>query len=254
AQRARLGGDAAAVHAGDDVHARLVADGLERLADRPLQRGAREEHVELAAVDRVRAGARDQDDAGDRGLALARRAVARAGGQVDRDRGDRLVGDLLGVAGRRLLGVLALAAQQRVGALLDDVDLDVDAGDLGLDARGLVDVVLLEVLVAVGRRGRVGGGGDRVALRRGLVGRRLLGGWRVLGGGRGLLGRRGFLGRRGLLGGGLGSGCLGGGGLLLGGGRCLLRLFLGRGAVVGHQDVSSIGVGFWAACGCSGPA
>ena len=27
-----------------------------------------------------------------------------------------------------------------------------------------------------------------------------------------------------------------------------------RRAVVGHQDVSSIGVGFWAACGCSGPA
>src|SRR6185369_10153647 len=42
-QRAGLRGHAAAVHRGDHVHARLVAHGLERLADRPLQRRAREE-------------------------------------------------------------------------------------------------------------------------------------------------------------------------------------------------------------------
>src|SRR6185436_850322 len=247
AQRARLGGDAAAVHAGDDVHARVVADGLEGLADRPLQRRAREEHVELAAVDRVGAGARDQDDAGDRGLALARRAVARASGQVDRDGRDGLVGDLVGVARRRVLVALALAAQEGVGALLDDVDLEVGARDLGLDARGLVDEILLEAFVVGGRGGlggsaRAGGVGDRAALRaRSLAGRldgRGLGGRRL--GGRRLLGGRCLVGS-------------GGGGLLVGGGG-LLRLLLGRRAVVGHQDVSSIGVGFWAACGCSGPA
>src|SRR5690242_8284283 len=79
AQGVGLGRHAAALHPRDDVHARLVADGLERLADRALQGRPREEHVELAPVDRVRARARQQDHAGDRGLALARRAVARAG-------------------------------------------------------------------------------------------------------------------------------------------------------------------------------
>src|SRR3954465_2015020 len=78
AQGAGLRRDPAALHAGDDVHARLVADGLERLAGGLLQRGAREERVERTAVDRVRARARDEDDARDRGLALAGRAVAGA--------------------------------------------------------------------------------------------------------------------------------------------------------------------------------
>src|SRR3954454_17471392 len=53
AQRAGLGGDAAAVHPRDDVHARLVADRLQRLADVALQRRAREELLERAAVDEV---------------------------------------------------------------------------------------------------------------------------------------------------------------------------------------------------------
>src|SRR3954453_23062464 len=44
---------------------------------------------------------------------------------VDRDRGDRLVGDLVGVAGGRLLVVAALTARERIDALLDDVDLEV---------------------------------------------------------------------------------------------------------------------------------
>src|SRR5690242_4836777 len=48
AQRAGLGRDPAAVHAGHDVHARLVADGLERLADVALQGRPREEHLEAA--------------------------------------------------------------------------------------------------------------------------------------------------------------------------------------------------------------
>src|SRR3954470_11220833 len=61
AQRARLGGDAAALHAGHDVHAVLVADRLERLADVALEGRAREEDIERAAVDRVRAGAGQQD-------------------------------------------------------------------------------------------------------------------------------------------------------------------------------------------------
>src|SRR4051794_13262313 len=42
AQRAGLGADAAAVDPDDDVHAVLVADGLQRLADVAAQRGARE--------------------------------------------------------------------------------------------------------------------------------------------------------------------------------------------------------------------
>src|SRR4051812_41373020 len=75
AQRAGLGGDAAALHAGHDVHAVRVTDRLERLADIALERRAREEDVERAAVDRVRARAGKQNDSGDRGLALARRAV-----------------------------------------------------------------------------------------------------------------------------------------------------------------------------------
>src|SRR5579859_5264236 len=52
-ERAGLGGHAAAVHAGDDVHARLVADGLERLADDALERLAGEERLERLAVDRI---------------------------------------------------------------------------------------------------------------------------------------------------------------------------------------------------------
>src|SRR6185503_6047076 len=63
AQRAGLCRDAAAVHRRDDVHAVLVADGLERLADRALQRGAREELVERLAVDDVGARARLERDA-----------------------------------------------------------------------------------------------------------------------------------------------------------------------------------------------
>src|SRR4051794_1658565 len=247
AQRARLRGDAAALHAGHDVHAVRVADRLERLADVALEGRAREEDVERAAVDRVPAGARQEDHARDRGLALAGSAIARAGAQVDRDGGDRLVGDLVGLAGR---GVLVVSvAGERVGPLLDDVDLEVSAGDLRLDARRLVLVVLV-VLVDLLRDGlgggrrcggrRCGGGlrgslvgrrGERVALRALLVlrrlDRRLLGGRRLLAGA--LVDR--------------------GGGLLLGGGRGLLRLLLGRRAVVGHQLSSSIGVGFCAACG-----
>src|SRR5439155_5415299 len=63
AQRAGLRGDAAAVHGGHDVHAGLVANGLQRLADRALQRVAREEDLERTAVDHVLAGARLERDA-----------------------------------------------------------------------------------------------------------------------------------------------------------------------------------------------
>src|SRR4051812_48686070 len=63
AQGTRLRGHAAAVHAGDDVHARLVTHGLERLADVALQRRARGEIVERPAVDGVRTGARPGGDA-----------------------------------------------------------------------------------------------------------------------------------------------------------------------------------------------
>src|SRR3954451_17880301 len=109
AQRAGLGGHAAAVHAGDDVHAVLVADGLERLADRALEGGAWEVRVEGLAVDRVRAVARLEGHSGDRRLALAGGAVGRAGGEVDGGLGDRLVGELVLLVdglGRRLVEVL----------------------------------------------------------------------------------------------------------------------------------------------------
>src|SRR5215212_2083974 len=99
---AGLGGHAAAAHAGDDVHAVLVADRLERLPDVALERRAREELVHRLAVDGVRAGAGLEDDAGDRRLALAGRGVARVGGQVDRDGRDRLLDGVL-VGGRELL-------------------------------------------------------------------------------------------------------------------------------------------------------
>ena len=89
----------------------------------------------------VDAGARLEDHARDGRLALAGRAVARVGGELD-DRGDRLVGDdvlvALGavLALGRLVGVLAvLVAGGCALALEDDVDLEVGARDGGLDAR-----------------------------------------------------------------------------------------------------------------------
>src|SRR5918997_1737960 len=110
AQGAGLGGHAAAVELGHDVHAVLVAHGLERLADVALQREAREVLLERAAVDDVGARARLEDHARDGGLALARGAVARAGGEVDLDR-DRLAGDVVfvGVPAALVLEVLVVA-------------------------------------------------------------------------------------------------------------------------------------------------
>ena len=106
AQRAGLGGDAAAVHLGDHVHARLVADGLERLADVALQRGAREVGVQRPAVDRVLPLAGLQDHARDGGLALAGGGVARAGGEVDRGGGSGLGCGRFVARVRRRWGVL----------------------------------------------------------------------------------------------------------------------------------------------------
>src|SRR4051794_22475884 len=216
----RLRGHAAAVHAGDDVHARLVAHRLERLADVALQRRAREELVERPAVDGVRTGARLEDDARDGRLALARRAVARPGGEVVRDRRDGLVaGDVLGVvAGGLAVVVLVVRALAALGALHDEVDLEVGARDLRLLARS---GLLLVVVVRVG--GRLGGGGrlgHRLLSRGGLLGRRRgrFGRGGLLGdrlGRRGLLGRSRLLGRRRLFGDGLlrRGGVPGGGGL-----------------------------------------
>src|SRR4051812_13935127 len=111
AQRARLGRDAAAVHAGDDVHPVLEAHRLQGLADRALQGRPREELVQRAAVDQIAAGARLEDHAGDRRLALAGRPVARVLGELDLGRDRLLVDDVL-VVGRRLgllgVGILVL--------------------------------------------------------------------------------------------------------------------------------------------------
>src|SRR5579872_2832016 len=57
AQRPGLGRDAAAVQSRDDVHALVVANGLERLADVALQGEAREVLLERAPVDEVGAAA-----------------------------------------------------------------------------------------------------------------------------------------------------------------------------------------------------
>src|SRR3954451_12973265 len=119
AQGAGLGGLAAAVDAGDDVHPGLVAHGLERLADRPLQRGPREVVVERAVAPlALGAGQREvavaglEVDAGHGALALAHdvapRGVARAGGEVDRGLGDPLL--LLGLLGVRGDGLVVLIA------------------------------------------------------------------------------------------------------------------------------------------------
>ena len=67
----RLRGHAAAVDAGDDVHARVVAGRLERLAGDALELHAREVLVEVAAVDAEGALARLEDHARDGALALA---------------------------------------------------------------------------------------------------------------------------------------------------------------------------------------
>src|SRR4051794_30214420 len=233
AQGAGLGADAAAVHAGHDVHAILVADGLQRLADRALQRRAREEVVQRLAVDRVRAGARLEDHAGDSGLALAGRAVPRARGEVDRRGRDRRVLDRVLVGLGRGLVVVAVLVVGRalIVALEHEVDLEVGAGDRRLLARRLLDVLVLDVLDLALRLcgGCRSGFGDRLRRSGSLLGLRLLGG-------SGLLGLR-LLGCRRLL------------------DRCLLGLLLvvARG-VVGHQDFVSIGCGFCATCGWSGPA
>ena len=94
----------------------------------------------MRAVDRVRAGAGLEDHARDGGLALAGRAVARAGGEVDRGVGDRLRrGPPRPRRSPAVLVVLVLVlAAQGLLALADDVDLEVHAGDRRLDARRLV--------------------------------------------------------------------------------------------------------------------
>src|SRR3954469_7493892 len=87
AQRVGLGGDAATVHARDDVELRLEADGLERVADRLLQRVPGEEVLERPGAARVRA--RDAE-------------LARAGREVHTGHGALALADdvaLVGVPG-----------------------------------------------------------------------------------------------------------------------------------------------------------
>src|SRR4051812_11740674 len=131
AQGAGLGAHAAAVHPGDDIHAVLVADGLQRLADRALEGRAREEVVHRLAVDRVRAVAGLEDDARLRGLALAGRLVGGTRGEVDGGLGDGLVGQGVGILdGLAVLVELLVVGRAIVVAVHDDVDLEVGAGDL----------------------------------------------------------------------------------------------------------------------------
>ena len=142
-----------------------------------------------------------------------------------------------------LVALLVVLVAQGLLALADDVHLEVHAGDLRLDARRLLDVVVLVLDGrdgtggrALGRllggRGEVGGGGGLggalLGLRDGLVGDRLLA--RLLAGRRRLLRADGVL------------------------RRDLVRLVDLALLLVGHRVMISSLVGFCASCGCSGPA
>src|SRR4051794_14981491 len=138
AQRPGLRRHAAAVDARDDVHAREVSGRVERLLRLRLEAIAREVLLERLAVDRVDAGARLQDDAGDRGLALAGRLVARIGRKLERraQRGGlglgRSLALLVTLLADRVLRVLVALAFGG-GLLEDQVRLQVSPGDdLGL--------------------------------------------------------------------------------------------------------------------------
>ena len=211
--------------------------------------------VERLAVDRVRAGAGLEDHAGDGRLALAGRAVARAGGEVDRRAGDRLLRLLLGSSRLGAAAARPSSARrprgERVAALGDDVGLEVGAGDRRLDARRAPRLVVARRRPRPRRRRRLGRQPRQRALRLGLSG--------------GLLGLRDGLRGRGA------ARLLGRGGSAVGSsasaaasgaaaprpacsaaprGRCSSSGVL----VVGHELSISIGCGFWAACGWSGPA
>src|SRR3954468_4329147 len=171
-------GRPAAVDLRPHVHARIVARRLEWQPGVLLERDAREVHVELLAVDRVRPLARLQDHTGDGALALARRAVAGVGGELER----RARGG--GRARRRLLdarGLLALCDRRVVvGRRRVRIELTLRRGapllehEVGLQMRTGHHGLLCGLLVLAARR----------ALAARLLGGRLLG--------RGLC--RGFLG------------------------------------------------------------
>src|SRR4051794_36523172 len=278
----------ATVNTGDDVHAGEVAGRVERLLRLGLQAVAREVLLERLAVDRVDAGARLQDHAGDCRLALAGRRVAGVGGELERAGHGRRVG--LGRGGFGVTAVVALLADgvTRVVVVVagcrsveHEVGLEVSAGDdvglvlaaLGLarPRRALLDRFGLRDVVGLGRNVcRAIGGWDVLrdlwrlfgSLGRGrLLGR--LGGRRLFGslGGRRLFGR---LAQR------LVRSCTGifGGlalrdaGRLVGGGRRLDVVLVGsrrlvrrlvRGLVLNQVLISKVS-GFCAVCGWSGPA
>ncbi len=83
ANRVGLTGDAAAVDADLHVDLAVIAGGDERLAGDRAVKVAREVVLDLLAVDEERALALSDDDAGDRGLPLAGRLDAGAGGKVE---------------------------------------------------------------------------------------------------------------------------------------------------------------------------
>src|SRR3954469_448591 len=114
----RLPRDAAAVDASPDVHLALVSRGQERLADEGLVLVAREVVLEASPVDLELPGAGPQDDARDRGLALAGGLDPRIAVQLD----GRLPGRrrlLPGFRGRLGLGARTLLRLSlHAGALL----------------------------------------------------------------------------------------------------------------------------------------
>jgi hypothetical protein len=274
------------VDARHHVHAGGVAGRLERLAGHALEANAREVLVEVAPVHGVGALARLEDHARDRALALAGGVVARVGRQLEGRVGHgcrlgALLGGLalLGGGGVSLhvLAVLVVLAALRALLLEHEVRLEVGAGNDLVLAAG---VLVLARACAGGGRFLGGGLAGRGLIRCGLVGCglvgcglvALLGGRRLaellesldlrarrLGVGRRLVGRR-LVARR------LLRRCLLGLRLALGrralarlAGGALRSLVLGRLALgllrlFGHQAFTSIGSGFCAAWGWSGPA
>src|SRR3954451_20428140 len=272
AEGAGLGGHPAAVDARDHVHALLVARRLERCSHRLLEGGAREEVLERAAVHLVLAGAGLEDHARDGGLALAGGLVTRVGRELlGRARGGLRLGRSLHLSlclslsnlGFRICagGVIKLVVGSR-WLLLGQDRLEVLAGDhlaLGLLHAALAALGRLAARAARLLGGLLEGVGQVLAvlaLDLERVRLELLGGLLAQGV---IHARRGRLAarlRRGHVD--LGRLFLEPGGLL---GRHLLRLGSLVLAVLGgvaplflDQAFTSIGCGFCAACGWSGPA
>src|SRR5436190_774641 len=228
AHGAGLAGDSPTVDTNSNVDLALVAGRQERLAHEGLVLVAREVVLDGPLVDLKLAASGTQDDARDRSLPLARRLDARVRVQVHHGLAGRFrllasFGGRLGLGAGALLG-LGLGAGALLGSLLP-LGLELDGFELRARRHVLGLCGLLALFGLLGRLGlRLAGGflRDGLLLNLRLLGLRLL----LLGVGSGL----GLLRLR------------------------LLLLLVVATLVVGHYAWTSIGFGFCASCGCSGPA